>query len=59
MPNENACEYGGVKYSEGSEICQGGRMMVCQGGTWNPTGASCAVEDEGKEITKEEKKDSE
>ncbi|GGY35865.1 DUF1496 domain-containing protein [Pseudoduganella albidiflava] len=43
------CTYAGQEYSEGSVICQGGRLMKCQGGNWGDTGASCsnAISEEG------------
>lgn len=37
----NTCTYGGKEYSEGSEVCQTGRVMVCHGGNWGDTGRDC------------------
>lgn len=36
-----ACTFAGQEYSEGSVVCQGGRLMRCQGGNWGDTGADC------------------
>lgn len=36
------CTYGGKEYSEGSEVCQAGRVMVCRGGNWGDTGRDCS-----------------
>lgn len=37
------CSYGGQQYSDGSQICQAGRVMVCAGGNWSDTGRDCAT----------------
>ena len=36
------CVYGGVRYSDGSQICQEGQRMTCQEGRWIATGAPCS-----------------
>ncbi|MGY2462299.1 hypothetical protein [Vreelandella sulfidaeris] len=37
----NTCFYGDNRYSEGTEICQQGRVMRCIGGAWSDTGRDC------------------
>ena len=36
-----SCKYAGQDYSDGSEVCQEGRLMVCRDGNWADTGSDC------------------
>jgi hypothetical protein len=35
------CVYGGKRYSEGSYLCQSGRLLKCHAGRWEDTGQKC------------------
>lgn len=34
MINEGICEYMGVKYLEGQEVCEPEKCMICHDGEW-------------------------
>lgn len=36
-----SCTYNGIEYSEGSIVCQAGRIMKCSGNDWTDTGGNC------------------
>lgn len=38
-----SCFYDGAEYSEGSEVCQEGRLMVCRFGAWEDTKRDCSL----------------
>lgn len=37
MDEEKVCEYMGAEYSEGQEVCEPEKCMVCRGGRWEDT----------------------
>ena len=50
MKNLTTCKYDGKEYSNGSEVCQSGRVKECINGEWKDTGRDCG-EKTGLEIS--------